>query len=344
MALAVYGKHPAKGDFLEYGVPEALKPGLEAWLDAVLAEARAVLAAEWDRVWLNAPMLRFWIGDGIWGAPVAGVMAASQDRVGRRFPLVLLALGGVPPPVIDPDQGWYDAACLHLAGQLARVDLGVPELGVPDLGVAAALLSGAPVPAGADAAAGPRDFWAVTPGPLVAGLLSDITLTDHRRASETRSYWWVAGAPDAEAPAVPAVELPSAEPEPEPEPELESEPESAAESAAEPELVEVDAPEVAAELVADEAVSEAVDWALPEADFAAEPEADSSPFDAPAGGYGLFQPPEPGAALMPDLPELPAALLPVPEPRPLWSQVWAGPGLPSGAVLAWFFRGYAGEV
>ena len=209
MALAVYGKHPAKGDFLEYGVPEALKPGLEAWLDAVLAEARAVLAAEWDRVWLNAPMLRFWIGDGIWGAPVAGVMAASQDRVGRRFPLVLLALGGVPPPVIDPDQGWYDAACLHLAGQLARVDLGVPELGVPDLGVAAALLSGAPVP---------------------------------------------------------------------------------------------------------------------------------------AGGYGLFQPPEPGAALMPDLPELPAALLPVPEPRPLWSQVWAGPGLPSGAVLAWFFRGYAGEV
>lgn len=333
MALAVYGKHPAKGDFLEYGVPEALKPALEAWLDAVLAEARAVLAAEWDRVWPNAPMLRFWIGDGIWGAPVAGVLAASQDRVGRRFPLVLLALGGVPPPVTDPDQGWYDAASLHLATQLALADLAGP----------ADLLAGAPVPAGGDAAPGPRDFWAVTPGPLVAGLLSDIILTDHRRASETRSYWWVAGAPDTEAQPVHAVDLPLDEPGPAPEPGPEPEPEPEPE----PGLPAGNATEGVAEPAAGavgEALPEAVDWALPEADFAAEPEADASPFDAPAGGYGLFQPPEPGAAPVPDLPESPAAPLPVQAPRQLWSQVWAGPGLPSGEVLAWFFRGYAGEA
>ena len=93
MGLAVYGKHPAKGDFLEYGLPPALKPALEGWLDTVLAEAKASLGADWQTVWPAAPMLRFWLGEGIWGTPLAGVMAAAQDRVGRRFPLVLLALG-----------------------------------------------------------------------------------------------------------------------------------------------------------------------------------------------------------------------------------------------------------
>ena len=38
MALSVYGKHPAKGDFVEYGLADGLKPVVEGWLDAVLAE------------------------------------------------------------------------------------------------------------------------------------------------------------------------------------------------------------------------------------------------------------------------------------------------------------------
>jgi type VI secretion system protein ImpM len=312
MGLAVYGKHPAKGDFLEHGLPAGLKPLLEGWLDAVLAEARAVLGAEWDRVWRQAPMLRFWIGDGIWGAPVAGVMAASQDRVGRRFPLVLLTLNGVAPPVIDPDQRWYDAAAAHLGGQLGLADLAGP----------AALLAGAPEPLGVDDAPGPRAFWAVRPGPEVVGLLADITLTDHRRATETRSYWWVAGMAEAEVPAVFAGEPEPAEPG--------------------PEVAEVAEVEVVAEVVAEPLLEEAV-WAVSEPVLAAEPEADASPFDPPAGGYGLFQPPEPGDFTEPVLPDLPAAPL-VQAPRQLWSQVWAGPGLPSGEVLAWFFRGYAGDA
>ena len=38
MALGVYGKHPAKGDFVEYGLPPDLRAALESWLDQVLAE------------------------------------------------------------------------------------------------------------------------------------------------------------------------------------------------------------------------------------------------------------------------------------------------------------------
>ncbi|MBL9054989.1 MAG: type VI secretion system-associated protein TagF, partial [Rhodobacteraceae bacterium] len=84
MALGVYGKHPAKGDFIDYGLPPAVLKRLEVWLDAALAEARTALGPAWEAVWPAAPRLHFWLGEGIWGEPVAGVMAASRDRVGRR--------------------------------------------------------------------------------------------------------------------------------------------------------------------------------------------------------------------------------------------------------------------
>lgn len=317
MALAVYGKHPAKGDFLEHGLPAALKPLLEGWLDTTLAQARASLAADWQSVWPAAPMLRFWLGEGIWGAPMAGVMAAAQDRVGRRFPLVLLALGdagsALPPPVIDADQSWYDAACAHLTAVLARDDLGQP----------AELLDGAPQVAQTDPMPGPSEFWAVRPGRDVSDLLADIALTDHRRASEGRSYWWVAGSPDPM----------------EAEAEAEAEPSESIAAIIETPLAAQ--PEGDQGALADDLPPE--DPALPEPDpwgLADLAEPDDSPFAAVPEAFSLFAPPEPGRV---ETFEAEAVAYTPPAPRVLWSQVWAGRGLPSGAVLAWFFRGHAGN-
>lgn len=305
MALAVYGKHPAKGDFVEYGLPAGLKPVVEAWLDAVLAETRHALGEAWDRAWPAAPALRFWLGEAIWGEPVCGVLMTSADRVGRRFPLVILASGAeaaaLPAPAIAPDQAWYDGIEAHLRGLLRLADFTTP----------AALLTGIAAPAtNPDTpSAGPVDFWAVRPGSGVAGLLADIALTDHRRAAMGRSYWWVAGAePVAEAEPEPVV-MADPEPAPEPVPEPVSEPEPV------PEPVEASA------------------WDLP-AD-------DDSPFAAP-DGPSLFAAPEAAdpdapAPVLAEAPPAPTA------PRVLWSQVWAGEGLPSGHVLAWFVRGYDGN-
>lgn len=338
VALAVYGKHPAKGDFLEFGVPEALKPALEGWLDGVLGEARTVLGMDWDAVWPAAPMLRFWLGEGVWGSPVAGVLASSQDRVGRRFPLVLLLLGdasgSLPPPVIDPDQTWYDAACTHLLAQLSRPDLPGP----------ADLLEGAPMPLGADTPPGPCDFWAVQPGSGVGGLLSDIAQTDHRRCAGTRSYWWVAGSRDAEPVVEAEAEMVSVpETVPESAPESVHKPLDDADRAATTEPVEADAERPApVEPDAESAevdATEADDWALP----AADPVDDASPFDAPPGGFSLFAAPEQGVALAEQNVAQPVAYSAPAAPRQIWSQVWAGPGLPPGAVMAWFFRGHAGN-
>ena len=89
--LGLYGKHPAKGDFLETGLP--VQPALEAWLDGALAEARNGLGDAWETVWATARPLRFWLGPSLWGEPVAGVLATSADKVGRRFPLLIIGLG-----------------------------------------------------------------------------------------------------------------------------------------------------------------------------------------------------------------------------------------------------------
>lgn len=300
MALGVYGKHPSRGDFLEYGLPAGLRAQLEGWLDATLAVARADLGAEWEYRWAGAPMLRFWLGEAVWGQPVVGVMAATQDRVGRRFPLVLLATGdGLAPPAVDPAQDWYRATEAHLAAVLAQGELSGP----------AALIEGMVEPAPVTVPAGPADFWAVRDGAALTELWADVALTDHRRAAAGRSYWWVAGRDRSDE--VPPERPPDAD---------DTDPSPA-------DLAEADLAAPAEEtLAADDAWAEA------------EPVMhDDSPFAAPAGP-SLFAPPEPGQSRL-DAPVV-AAAIPRPSPRLAFSQVWAGPGLPSGQVIAWFLRGF----
>jgi type VI secretion system ImpM family protein len=221
MGLGIYGKHPAKGDFLETGLPPALLQVLERWLDTVLAECRATLGGDWERVWDQAgpgrPVLRFWLGEDIWGQAICGVMAPSRDRVGRRFPLVMLytdpdPAAVPPPPVVSTDQGWYDRAEAHLRARLEA----------PALDAVARLLDGVSLPDGLEEAPmpGTADFWAA--GGDATALLADIVLTDHRRAAAGRSYWWLAAdpvedevlpatAPEAPAAATAAVSPPPAE-------------------------------------------------------------------------------------------------------------------------------------
>lgn len=179
--LGLYGKHPAKGDFLDVGLG-SLKPALEAWLDTVLAETRHGLAEAWEPVWAAARPLRFWIGSEIWGEAVAGVMLPSTDKVGRQFPLVILGAGAEcpPPPVLHTQQDWHAAVEAHLRALCAAQDT-APTLD--------ALNPPPPTPV----PVGPSDFWAVRPDADISGLLDDIALTDHSRAAQRRSYWWAVG-------------------------------------------------------------------------------------------------------------------------------------------------------
>lgn len=164
MAFGLYGKHPARGDFLLSGLPGALAAPLEGWLDTALAGAREALGPRWETVWdgsgNDGAGLRFWIGEAVWGQALCGVLLPSRDGVGRRFPLLVLwsdpdPAALPPPPAIDPDQGWYAA----LAGQLRGLRDGPGP--TPGEG-AAALLAAFPPPAPPPwaPAPGPEGFWA----------------------------------------------------------------------------------------------------------------------------------------------------------------------------------------
>ena len=92
LEVGFYGKLPSHGDFLRRRVSDAFVGVWDGWLQECLAASRASLDDRWLDVYLTSPVWRFACAAGACGpAPVIGVMAPSVDRVGRYFPLTLVA-------------------------------------------------------------------------------------------------------------------------------------------------------------------------------------------------------------------------------------------------------------
>jgi type VI secretion system protein ImpM len=129
MPVGLFGKLPARGDFLRRGLPAGLTAPLDAWLQAALAASRAALGEGWPALWLESPIWRFAAAAGVCGpVPAAGILLPSTDRVGRCFPLVLAA--PLPAATALPDllrgaEAWYarlEAAALDLLDETAAVE------------------------------------------------------------------------------------------------------------------------------------------------------------------------------------------------------------------------------
>jgi type VI secretion system protein ImpM len=92
MELGLFGKLPSHGDFLRRRASDAFVDTWDAWLQACMAASRAALGDQWLGVYLTSPAWRFVCAAGACGpAPVIGLMVPSVDRVGRYFPLTLVA-------------------------------------------------------------------------------------------------------------------------------------------------------------------------------------------------------------------------------------------------------------
>ena len=90
--IGLFGKLPSHGDFLRRRASDAFVDAWDAWLRECLAESRAALGERWLDVYLTSPAWRFVCAPGACGpAPVIGLMVPSVDRVGRYFPLTLVA-------------------------------------------------------------------------------------------------------------------------------------------------------------------------------------------------------------------------------------------------------------
>lgn len=92
MDVGFYGKLPSHGDFLRRRVSDAFVEQWDAWLQQCMSESRAALGDRWLEIYLTSPAWRFVCAPYACGpAPVIGVMVPSVDRVGRYFPLTLVA-------------------------------------------------------------------------------------------------------------------------------------------------------------------------------------------------------------------------------------------------------------
>jgi len=217
----LFGKLPARGDFIARALDRDLMRALEDWLLPLVQGTRDVLGQGWATAWGQAPAWRFWIGPGVlageWqhdfrgharkaSGAITGVLLPSADKQGRLFPLAVILADSharlMPPPVLAPPDRTFYAACdalLHGARDgrdLAAVESDLAALAAPRRTQMAEAMEDLLVQ---------QSLWAQTTTHDAegnSGVWADIRASDHQLAAANRSYWWVevAGAPDTSGP------------------------------------------------------------------------------------------------------------------------------------------------
>lgn len=195
MRFALYGKLPAKRDFVAVGTWRGFLATFEPWLQQGIASSRAQLGATWQDTYLHAPIWRFWIGHAVCGMTTLGALMPSVDGVGRYFPLVLAAGAEaeetLPNPETEAHDAWLGAAEDILLGALGPdATLDGVTAALAGLGPPAATSGAGVVPGllrlGRNTLAGPLDG---DPAAAFAALRS----ADRDRGSAGSSYWWTTG-------------------------------------------------------------------------------------------------------------------------------------------------------
>jgi len=212
MTVGLFGKLPAKRDFVAVGASRRFLETWEPWLQAGMATSRQSLGAQWTEIYNRAPIWRFWLGSDFCGEAMIGAFMPSVDGVGRSFPLALFASEGedsLPPPELDANDDWCEAAeALLLEALAAETDFealarSVATLAAPRLQPRAPELSGLLLlPEGAVLA---RDI-----GGEASLAFRAARRFGHRSAFAGQSFWWTIGGEGFPAMALSVVGLPLA--------------------------------------------------------------------------------------------------------------------------------------
>jgi type VI secretion system protein ImpM len=112
MRCGIYGKLPAKRDFVAVSAPHAFLSVWEPWLQGGVSASRLKLGGGWQSAYLRAPIWRFWLGAELCGTTVLGAFMPSVDGVGRYFPLTVFASAeagaSIAPPEFEPQDAWFE--------------------------------------------------------------------------------------------------------------------------------------------------------------------------------------------------------------------------------------------
>jgi type VI secretion system protein ImpM len=194
MACGLFGKLPAKRDFVAANAPRPFLSVWETWLQGGVSASRDQLGGAWRDAYLAAPIWRFQLGAAVCGVGVLGAVMASVDGVGRYFPLSVFACApdgaAFPPPEHDPQESWFAQAEDVLLGALApgatyeAFSAGVAALPAP------ALAADAPPAGGLRLRDG---SLALSPLPTLREGLIAIRGASPGRFQATASIWWTIG-------------------------------------------------------------------------------------------------------------------------------------------------------
>lgn len=113
----IFGKLPARGDFVRENLPRGFTDPWDAWWQRGLADTRERAGEAWVASWLEAPVWRFLLPPGLCGGEgVVGIWLPSVDKAGRYYPLTLAATA----PFDWATQPWSMAGFLAALEQAGR--------------------------------------------------------------------------------------------------------------------------------------------------------------------------------------------------------------------------------
>jgi type VI secretion system protein ImpM len=194
----LFGKLPARGDFVRENLPRDFTDLWDEWWQRGLADIQRRPRDEWLAAWLEAPVWRFMLPRGLCGSNgVLGLWLPSVDKVGRYSPLTIAAVAPADwQPYVGAMTAFLEAAeeagrdalehDLPPAALLERiheafvaVDGPAPDLDLPQSRaawwteggprVAPRLESGSALPEGSRFAALIDDAWGqLAPAPAIA--------------------------------------------------------------------------------------------------------------------------------------------------------------------------------
>ena len=113
MTAGLFGKLPAKRDFIGTNASRRFLEVWEPWLQASVAMSKQMLGDAWIDAYNRAPIWRYWLGADFCGETMIGALMPSVDGVGRSFPLCIFVGEGdasLPPPELEPNDAWFEAA------------------------------------------------------------------------------------------------------------------------------------------------------------------------------------------------------------------------------------------
>lgn len=126
-----FGKLPSRGDFIGRHLPKSFLEPWDAWLQAAIAHSHGQLGESWREYYCTSPIWRFTLGAGLCGPTAcAGILMPSVDRVGRYYPLAIiapLALNGLLLTLPTAGAAWFQQAERLALDALDRDDLDLDD-------------------------------------------------------------------------------------------------------------------------------------------------------------------------------------------------------------------------